>query len=40
MKGFPLAAWVLLVAAVVPGIMLATWNAARGRRASRESDSG
>ncbi len=40
MKGFPLTAWVLLVAAVLPGMVLAAWNAAQGRRASRESDSG
>ncbi len=39
MKGFPVAAWVLLIAAVVPGMVLAAWNASRGRRASRESDS-
>lgn len=32
MKGFPLDAWVLLIVAVVPGMTLAIWNAARGRR--------
>lgn len=30
--GFPASAWVLLVVAVVPGMGLALWNAARGRR--------
>ena len=39
MKGFPVAAWVLLIAAVVPGMVLAAWNASRGRRAPRKSDS-
>ena len=39
MKGFPIAAWVLLVAAIVPGMALAIWNAARGRRTSGHSDS-
>ena len=33
MKGFPVAAWVLLVIAVVPGMALALWNAARGPEA-------
>lgn len=32
MKGFPLDAWVLLIVAVAPGMALAIWNAARGRR--------
>ena len=32
MKGFPLDAWLLLIVAVVPGMALAIWNAARGRR--------
>lgn len=27
-----MAAWVLLVVAIVPGMALAIWNAARGRR--------
>ncbi len=35
MKGFPVAAWVLLVIAVVPGMALALWNAARGRKPAR-----
>lgn len=39
MKGFPIDAWVLLVAAVVPGMALAIWNAARGRKAARKSES-
>ena len=33
MNGFPATAWVLLVVAIVPGMSLAIWNAARGRRA-------
>jgi hypothetical protein len=32
MDGFPASAWVLLVVAIVPGMALAIWNAARGRR--------
>ncbi|MXX85893.1 MAG: hypothetical protein F4Y71_05495 [Acidobacteria bacterium] len=32
MSGFPVAAWVLLTVAIVPGMALAIWNAARGRR--------
>ena len=32
MSGFPAAAWVLAFFAVVPGLALAAWNAARGRR--------
>ena len=35
MKGFPVAAWVLLIVAIAPGMALALWNAARGRKASR-----
>ncbi len=38
MDGFPASAWVLLVVAVVPGMALAIWNAARGRRGSRDSE--
>ena len=33
MNGFPASAWVLLVVAIVPGMVLAIWNAARGRKA-------
>ncbi len=33
MDGFPVSAWVLLVVAIVPGMALAIWNAARGRKA-------
>ena len=33
MHGFPAAAWVLLIVAIVPGMALAIWNAARGRKA-------
>ena len=29
--GFPAEAWILLLVAVIPGIGLAAWNAARGR---------
>lgn len=36
--GFPLSAWVLLAAAIVPGMALALWNAARGRRAAGGGD--
>ncbi|MXZ60058.1 MAG: hypothetical protein F4228_09575 [Acidobacteria bacterium] len=32
MSGFPGSAWVLLIVAIVPGMALAIWNAARGRR--------
>lgn len=39
MKGFPFAAWVLLVVAVVPGLAIALWNAARGRKAARKAES-
>lgn len=31
MMGFPVETWILLFLAVVPGIGLAAWNAARGR---------
>ena len=30
--GFPAETWILLFLAIVPGIGLAAWNAARGRR--------
>ena len=39
MSGFPATAWVLLVVAIVPGMALAVWNAARGRQAARKSGS-
>lgn len=38
MKGFPVAAWVLLLVAIVPGMALALWNAARGRKAARKAE--
>ena len=40
MDGFPASAWVLLIVAIVPGMSLAIWNAARGRRTSGDSNSG
>ncbi len=33
--GFPASAWVLLIVAVLPGMGLALWNAARGRSPRR-----
>jgi len=33
LSGFPGSAWVLLIVAIVPGMALAIWNAARGRKA-------
>ena len=37
MRGFPAAAWLLLVVSVVPGLALAGWNAWRVRRAARRA---
>ena len=40
MSGFPLDAWALLLAAVVPGMALAVWNAHRGRRSGAPASGG
>lgn len=40
MRGFPAASWLLLFAAVVPGLALAVWNAWRVRRRTRPADGG
>lgn len=40
MRGFPAVSWLLLFAAVVPGLALAAWNAWRVRRRTGAANGG